>query len=489
MTDAMTVIRREGTSTNTLVGVGKAPTGIKGLDEVTDGGLPRGRTTLVAGPAGSGKTLLGVEFLVHGALDHGEPGVLLAFEETTAELAANVASLGFDLAGLQADGLMAIDALRLDPNLTVEAGEYDLDAVFVRLGFAVDAVAAKRVVLDSIEVLFGAFDDQATVRTELRRLFTWLKDRGLTAVVTGEKGDGLITRHGIEEYVSDCVITLDHRVREQISTRRLRVVKYRGSMHGTNEFPFLITERGIEVLPITSSHLDHRASLERVLTGVDRLDDMLGGGIYRGSSVLVRGDAGTGKTTLSAKMLESACARGERALFVSYEESPEYLIRNMAAVGIDLKEYIGQGLLRIHAVQPQAFGLEMHLATFLQQVEDFRPSIVALDGMIGLASCGSVPEVLSAVLRKLNHLKARNITALVTSLLGTDQNDATGFSSLMDTWLFISNVVTEDEQRRLLSIRKSRGTVHSSQIREFVLSETGLDLIDVSGAAQGAADG
>jgi circadian clock protein KaiC len=465
----------------------KAPTGVKGLDEVTGGGLPRGRPTLIAGGAGSGKTLLGVEFLVHGALDYGEPGVLLAFEESDADLTANVASLGYDLHQMKEDGLLVIDAFRLDPAEFVETGAYDLDGLFIRLALAVDAIGAKRVVLDSIEVLFSALNDTATVRSELGRLFRWLKDRGLTAVVTGEKGEGTITRQGIEEYVSDCVITLDHRVHEQISTRRLRVVKYRGSLHGTNEFPFLITGRGIVVLPVTSAHLDHDASSERVATGVSRLDHMLGGGVFRGSSMLISGGAGTGKTTLSAKMLETACLRGERALLVSFEESPAQLVRNMASVGIDLKRWVDQGSLRLWAARPSAYGLETHLASLLQMVEDFDPSMVALDAMTSLGNNGVAADVTALITREIDHLKSRGITAVMTSLAHSgDEAEAAGVSSVMDTWLLIRNVESNGERNRLLFVRKSRGSSHSNQVREFVLKDTGLELLDIAVGPDGA---
>jgi circadian clock protein KaiC len=487
MSEPTTAVRPASSSATANPGIRKAHTGIEGFDEVTGGGLPHGRTTLITGAAGSGKTLFGIEFLVHGALDYDEPGVLMAFEESGADLAANVASLGFDLDQMQADGKLSIESFRLDPRMIVETGEYDLDGLFIRLGAAVDALGAKRVVLDSIEILFSALHDTGAVRSELARLFAWLKDRDLTAVATGERGDGLITRHGIEEYVSDCVITLDHRVHEQISTRRLRVVKYRGSLHGTNEFPFLITDRGIVVLPVMSAHLEHTASRERVLTGVPRLDTMLGGGIYRGSSVLLGGEAGTGKTTLAAKMLESACAHGERALFVSEEESPAQLVRNMASVGIDLQRWVDAGLLRLWAVRPTAYGLEMHLASLLRMVNDFDPSIVALDAMASLNTNGVITDVTSLIIREIDLLKSRGLTAVLTSLLDAgDERDASRVSSLMDTWLLIRNVQTNGEQNRLLSVRKSRGTAHSNQVREFVLSGSGLELLDVSVGANGA---
>jgi len=469
------------------VGLAKAPTGIQGLDEVTGGGFPRGRPTLVTGGAGCGKTLLSVEFLVHGALDYGEPGVLLAFEESGEELAANVASLGFDLAQMQADGLLVIDAFRVDPAEIVETGPFDLDGLFIRLAYAVDSIGAKRVVLDTIEVLFGALKDEETVRAELGRLFQWLKQRGLTAVVTGEKGGIYLTRHGIEEYVSDCVITLDHRVTEQISTRRLRVVKYRGSLHGTNEFPFLITDRGLVVLPITSIGLEHGISSERVPTGVARLDHLLGGGIFRGSSLLVSGGSGTGKTTLAAKALESACERGERALFVSFEESPAQLVRNMASVGMDMKRWMDDGLLQFWAARPTAYGLEMHLATLMRLIEEYQPSIVAVDAIGSLWHVGIATDVTSLITREIDVLKAQGITAVMTSsTTGDEATSGMSISSLMDTWLQVRNVETNGENNRLLIVRKSRGTAHSNQVREFVMTDRGLDLLDVSSGPDGA---
>jgi len=471
------------TSAVNVSGLYKTPTGIRGLDDITDGGLPGGRTTLIAGPAGSGKTLLGIEFLVHGALEYGEPGVLLAFEESEKDLAANVASLGFDLPRLQADGLLAVDAFRVDPALLVEAGEYDLEGLFLRLGLAVDAVGAKRVVLDSLEVLFGALGDAATVRAEFTRLFGWLKERNLTAIVTSEQGEGSITRHGIEEYVSDCVITLDHRVHEQVSTRRMRVVKYRGSVHGTNEVPFLITEGGMLVLPGTSAK-DHDASLERLLTGVPRLDHMLGGGIYRGSTVLINGEVGTGKTTLAAKMIEATCGRGERAVFVTSEESPAQLMRNMSSVNIDLKRWMDQGLLRLWA-----YGLEMHRASLLRQVEEFQPTMVALDSMVSGSVGGVSSDVTSLFIREIDHLKSQGVTTVLTSSTHPDRRDLSGLSSLADTWLVIRNVQTNGEHNPLLSVMKSRGSAHSRQVREFIHSSSGLELLDVSVGANGVVVG
>jgi len=425
-----------------VTGVKKALTGIAGFDEITGGGLPAGRPTLVTGSAGSGKTLFGVEFLVRGARDHGEPGVLLAFEESASDLRDNVASLGFDLPRLEREGLMVVDAVRLDPSGIVMTGDFDLEGLFIRLGAAVDAVGAKRVVLDTIEVLFGALPDENVVRAELGRLFRWLRERGLTTVITGERGTGAgLTRFGIEEYVSDCVIVLDHRVEEELSTRRLRVVKYRGSLHGTNEYPFLITATGVVVVPITSLSLDYAASDERISSGVPELDQMLAGGFYRGTAVMVSGTAGTGKTTLAAIAVDAACARGERALFLSMEESPEQLMRNMRSVGLDLRRWVDEGLLRIASVRPTAFGFEEHLALMGQLVEQTDPSLVVLDAVASLGHTGPVRETATAVARDIDLMKRRGITTILTTLTHDQEHEASELhiSSLVDSWLLVRN--------------------------------------------------
>ena len=470
----------------------KAPTGIRGFDQITDGGLPRGRPTLVTGASGSGKTLFGIEFLVRGARDFDEPGVLMTFEESAADVAENVASLGFDLAQIQKDGLLVVDAVHVDPGGILAAGAFDLDGLFIRLASAVDEVGAKRVVLDTIEVLFGALGNEGIVRGELGRLFGWLKDRGLTAVVTGERGrEGQLTRFGIEEYVSDCVIVLDHRVCEEISTRRLRVAKYRGSEHGTNEYPFLITNKGLAVLPLTSVGLSYGASTQRVSTGMPQLDHMLGGGVYCGTTVMVTGGAGTGKTTLAAQMVEVACARGERALFISFEESPQQLVRNMASVGIDLGRWVEAGLLQVWSERATMFGLESHLARLEEFLDETEPTVVALDAMASLAHAGSPYEVTAAVTRELDLIKARGITGVLTALTrdGEVETSTVAVSSLVDTWLLVRNVESDGERNRLLFVIKSRGTEHSNQVREFVLTRHGAELVDVSVGPQGVVTG
>ncbi|TPG67584.1 circadian clock protein KaiC [Hymenobacter nivis] len=462
----------------------KAPTGIDGLDEITEGGLPLGRPTLVCGSAGCGKTLLGIEFLVRGIQNYGEPGVLMAFEETAEELAANVASLGFDLGALQAAKMLRLDHVHVDRSEMEENGEYDLEGLFIRLGYAIDSIGAKRVVLDTIETLFAGFTNESVLRSEIRRLFRWLKDKGVTTVITAERGDGTLTRQGLEEYVSDCVILLDNRVIDQITTRRLRVVKYRGSTHGTNEYPYLITEDGISVLPVTSLKLEHTVSNEIVSSGVSGIDAMFErGGWYRGSSTLLTGTAGTAKTTLAASFALAACQRGERCLYFAFEESPAQLVRNMQSVGVDLAPYLAQGLLRIDASRPTLNGLERHLVTLHRLVSEFRPGTVVIDPISNLISVGSISEVRSMLTRLIDYLKVNGISALFTALVsgreGRQEMTEEGVSSLVDTWISVRDLEGIGERNRGLSILKARGLAHSNQVREFEVTPRGVELLDV----------
>lgn len=474
----------------------KARTGIEGLDQITGGGLPAGRPTLVAGSAGAGKTLLATEFLVHGARDFGEPGVFLMFEENTEELSANVRSLGFDLQKLEAEGKIVMDHVHIERSEIEETGQYDLEGLFIRLGHAIDSIGAKRVVLDTVEALFTGLPDQAILRAELRRLFRWLKDRGVTALITGEKGDSTLTKHGLEEYVADCVISLDHRVEGQISTRRLRVVKYRGSPHGTNEYPFLISERGISVLPITSLKLDHQAPSERVPTGIPALDQMLGGkGVFRGSSVLISGSPGTGKSSIAASFVDAACRRGEKALLFAYEESQDQIIRNMRSIGIDLEKWIKKGLLMVHASRPTLQGLEQHLLAMHDTVQSFAPAVVAVDPISNLTLHRDESEVKPTLMRLIDFLKLHKITGVFTSLTHNDaassdpEDSQIGVSSLMDVWLLLRNHEVNGERNRTLYVLKSRGMPHSNQVREFILSDKGIDLVDVYLGSDGVLTG
>ena len=463
-------------------GLAKAPTGIRGFDGITGGGLPRGRPTLVTGSAGTGKTLFAMEFLLRGILEHGEPGVLLAFEESTDDLTANVASLGFDLKALVDANQLKLESCQIRPSEIVMAGGFDLEPLFVRLEAAVNQVGAKRVVLDTIEVLLGAFQNEMVVRGELERLFEWLKQRGLTTVITGERGrQGELTRYGIEEYVSDCVIVLDQRIQEEVSTRRLRLLKYRGSPHGTNEYPFLITDRGFMVLPITMLGLRYKATEERVSTGVEGLDRMLSGGIFRGSTLLVTGTAGTGKTTLVGHLLAAACQRGERALLLSFEESPEQLVRNLRSVGLDLWPFMEAGLLRIWAERASAQGLEEHLGRLESLLDDFQPSVAAIDSMASLNHVGTERQVSTTVEREIDLMKARGITSMITALTrdAEAEESTIGVTSITDTWLLLRNVESDGERNRLLFVIKSRGMEHSNQVREFHLTSHGAELVDV----------
>jgi circadian clock protein KaiC len=461
----------------------KAPTGIEGLDEITGGGLPRGRPTLICGAAGCGKTLLAMEFLVRGAAEYGEPGVFMAFEETAEELTQNVRSLGFDLDELAEQNKLLVDYVHVERSEIEETGEYDLEGLFIRLGHAIDTLGAKRVVLDTIETLFGGLSNAAILRSELRRLFRWLKDKGVTAVITGERGEGTLTRQGLEEYVSDCVIVLDHRVNEQLSTRRLRIVKYRGTTHGTNEYPFLIDEEGISVLPITSLGLRHEASEERISTGIPRLDAMLGGdGVYRGSSVLISGTAGTGKTSLAAHLADATCRRGERCLYLAFEESQSQFARNMRSIGLDLAQWLKKGLLHFHATRPSLHGLEMHLATLHKLVDKVEPHMVIIDPITTFLNAGTSAEAESMLMRLIDFLKSRQTTAVFTSLThggGALEQSQAGISSLIDTWILLRDIELGGERNRGVYILKSRGMAHSNQIREFLLTSHGIELKDV----------
>ena len=467
----------------------KCPTGIKGLDEITKGGIPKGRPTLICGSAGCGKTLIAMEFLVRGAMEYGEPGVLMTFEETPEDLAKNFASLGFDTNDLIARGQLAIDHVRIERNEIEETGEYDLEGLFIRLGCAIDSIGAKRVVLDTVEALFSALSNEAILRTELRRLFQWLKDRGVTAMITGEAGDKTLTRYGIEEYVADCVILLDFRVREQISTRRLRIVKYRGSSHGADEYPFLIDEQGISVLPVTSLMLDYPVAKERVSTGIPKLDEMLGGkGFYRGSTVLVSGTAGMGKTSLAVSVADATCRRGEKCLYFAFEEAPQQIIRNVASIGIDLARWEKKGLLKFHAARPSLYGLEMHLVTIHKTITNFKPQVVIVDPVSNLTSVGTTTEVKSILTRLIDYMKMNSITALLTDLThfgASLERTNEEISSLIDTWLLLRDIELSGERNRGLYILKSRGMAHSNQIREFLLSGKGIDLVDVYTGAGG----
>ena len=460
----------------------KTPSGIQGLDEITGGGLPRGRPTLVCGGAGCGKTLFAMEFLVRGATEHGEPGVFMAFEETAEELAANVTSLGFDVNKLAAQKKLAIDYVRVERSEIEESGEYDLEGLFVRLEHAIKSIGAKRVVLDTVESLFGGLPNQAVLRSELRRMFRWLKDRGMTVVVTGERGEGTLTRQGLEEYVSDCVIFLDHRVTEQTSTRRLRVVKYRGSLHGTNEYPFLIDDTGISILPVTSLGLTHKAPTRRIPTGIERLDEMLGGeGYFKGSTILVSGTAGTGKTSIAAILAQAACQRGEKCLFFAFEESTDQIVRNMRSVGIVLEPHVESGLLKVLPSRPTIHGLEMHLIAMHKAVTGFHPDIVIVDPITNLISVGTTPETASMMTRLIDFLKMRGTTTFFTSLTsgGNDlEQSEVGISSLIDTWLMLQIVRSGGERNRTLTIIKSRGMAHSNQASEYRLSNRGVKIVD-----------
>jgi circadian clock protein KaiC len=465
-------------------GLQKTPSGVRGLDEITAGGLPRGRPTLVCGSAGCGKTLFALEFLIRGAVEFGEPGVFMSFEESAQDLAANVKSLGFDLHALELQKKLIVDYVHIERSEIEETGDYDLEALFVRIDHAVKSIGARRVAFDTLEALFGSIDG-TVLRAELRRLFRWLKRRGLTAVITGERGDKLLTRHGLEEYISDCVILLDHRVSDDVSTRRLRVVKYRGSTHGTNEYPFLIDEDGFSILPVTSMRLVHAASTERLSSGIERLDAMLDGkGYFRGGTILISGTAGTGKTSFGSSFARATCERGERCLYFAYEESVEQLARNMRSIGIDFKKYMQKGTLRIESTRPFQFGFEMHLVLVHKMVREFKPSVVVIDPISNLSVGGSFVETRSLLTRVIDFFKNEGITTCFTSLTESDQADGSpdkregGISSLIDTWSSLRSVESGGERNRIITVIKSRGMPHSNQTSEFVLGGDGVRILD-----------
>ncbi|HEU4940417.1 MAG TPA: circadian clock protein KaiC [Candidatus Eisenbacteria bacterium] len=475
---------------STLPGLDKCPTGIDGLDEITGGGLPRGRPTLVSGGPGCGKTLLGIEFVVRGILRYGEPGVILALEERAEDLSQNVRSLGYDLDALVERGKLVVDYVQIDPFEIEENGEYNLEGLFLRLGDAIDSVGAKRVSLDTLEVLFSSFQNLGIVRAELRRLFQWLKDRHVTSIVTAERGEGTLTRQGLEEYVSDCVILLDHRVRQQVLTRMLRVVKYRGSSHATNEFPFYIDDTGIHVLPITSAGLAHQVSSERIGTGIPRLDAMLQGGPHRGSSILISGSSGTGKTTLLAHMAHASCVRGERALYFSFEESPHQIVRNMESVGLPIAPFIEKDLLRIVSARPTMHGLETHLAITHQQVQSFDPRMVLVDPISNLTEVSNDADTKSILVRMIDFMKERGITVVLADLASRGaESTEVGISSLIDTWILLRDIESSGERNRGIYVLKSRGTAHSNQIREFLITDRGIQLEEVYTGPEGVLTG
>lgn len=459
----------------------KTKSGIAGLDDITRGGLPMGRPTLVCGGPGCGKTLFATQFIVKGITDYDEPGLFVTFEEKAEELAQNVASLGFDLDKLQRSKKLKLDYVHLERHEVRETGDYDLEGLFIRLDHAINTIGAKRVVLDTIENLFAGLENLAILRAELRRLFHWLKDRGVTAIITAEKGEGTLTRHGLEEYVSDCVIMLDHRVTDQMSTRRLRIVKYRGSLHGTNEYPFLIDNEGISVMPITSLKLNGKISSERISTGIPDLDDMFGGkGFFRGTSILVSGTSGTGKTSIAAYFANSVCERKEKCLVFTFEESPQQIIRNMKSINLRLENHVNSGLLVFHSLRPALYGLEMHLASMHKLVKEHRPSAVILDPISSFSSIGTFPEVNTMLMRLTDFLQSEGITVMFTALsAGVGERLDEGVSSIVDTWLLVRDIELNGERNRGLYVMKSRGMSHSNQVREFLITSKGLRLVDI----------
>jgi len=460
----------------------KAPTGIQGLDEITLGGLPRGRATLVCGGPGCGKTLLGMEFLVHGALKFGEPGVFMCFEETAHELITNLAALGFNLKELSESQRLIIDHVYVEKTEIEETGEYDLEGLFIRLEQAINSIGAKRVVLDTIESLFAGLFNESILRAELRRLFRWLKNKGMTAVITGERGRDGLTRHGLEEYVSDCVVFLDQRILNQVATRRLHILKYRGSVHGMNEYPFIITDKGIEVFPITSLSLQYPIFEERITSGIDKLDTMLDGkGYYRGSTILISGTAGTGKTSIACKFVDAACKRGESCLYFAFEEPEQQILRNMHSIGTDLIPWVEKGLLIFYNERPTSYGLEFHLISLYRHIQESDPKVVVIDPISNFRSVGTSLDIKIMLTRIIDHLKSRGITTILVSLAEfgkSPQGTEEDISSLADSWMVLQDLEINRERTRRLYVLKSRGMAHTNKIHEFKFSDKGIDILD-----------
>ncbi|MBF0102757.1 MAG: circadian clock protein KaiC [Desulfobacterales bacterium] len=462
----------------------KTLSGIKGLDDITYGGLPKERPTLVCGGAGTGKTLFGLEFLVRGAVHFNEPGVCLSFEESEIELTKNVASLGFDLEKLKDEKKLIIDQIIIEKNEIEETGEYNLDGLFIRIGLSIDSIGAKRVLIDTMESLFSSFNNEFILRSEIRRLFRWLKKKGVTAVITAEPGEKTFTRYGLEEYISDCVIMLDNQVTEQVATRRLRIVKYRGSKHGTNEYPFLIGKDGISIFPITSVGLEYEVSSEKISSGVPRLDALLGGqGYYRESSILISGTAGTGKSSLAAYFAAETAKRGEKTLYLAFEESQSQIIRNMRSIGLDLEQWVKKGLLEFKIVRPTSYNLELHLAIMYEAIREFKPKSVIIDPLSSLLPISNQLQVRLMIMRIIDFLKMNHITTFLTNLVHSSgsslEETEIAISSLIDTWLLVKVIELNGECNRLMYILKSRGMAHSNQVREFIITDEGIDLVDV----------
>lgn len=467
----------------------KCPTGIKGFDEITEGGLPKYRTTLISGGAGSGKTLMGIDFLINGATSYNEPGIFMSFEETEDELFKDVASLNLDLQGLVSKKKILVEHVVLERR-DVQEKEFNLEGLLIRLENAIHSIGAKRVVLDSIESLFAGFTDVGILRVEIKRLFRWLKDKQVTSIVTGEPSQGFYTRQGLEEFVSDCIILLDNRVKEQISVRRIRVVKYRGSKHGTNEYPFVIDKEGLSVIPITSAGLDQPGTAKRVSTGIPSLDKMFqGAGYTRGSSVLASGTAGTGKTSLAAAFAVGSCKRGERCLYLSYEESAGQLVQNMKSIGFEMEPLIKKGLLKIVSTRPSFFGLETHLLDLYKMIADFKPKAVVIDPLTSLIGQQNPVEIQSMITRLIDLLKTNGITGFFTSLVSSaapnDTSGEIGVSSLIDTWIVVRALEEDEGRRRIrgLYIVKSRGMGHSSEVHKLVLSDDGMNIVKMDSDA------
>ena len=458
----------------------KSLTGIQGLDDITYGGIPQNRPTLLVGSIGTGKTIFAMEYIINGITMFNEPGVFMTFEEQTDELQINVTSMGYNLSKLIADNKIYLEHLHIDHREIQATGKYDIEGLFIRIEMAIEKVKAKRIVLDALDTLFIGLDSQI-LRSEIKRLFFWLKEKKVTAIITSEVGDIFLTRLGFEEVVADCVIELNNRLNNQISTRRLRIVKYRGSYHSTNEYPFMIDHKGITIFPIISEAPQIIVSNERISSGIKQIDEMLDGrGFYVGSSILVSGSAGTGKSSIAASFIKDVCEKKGTALYCAFEEAPNQIKRNMASIGIFLEPYEKSGNLHFYYSRPTLQTLELHFIAIKKLIKQINPSVVILDPITNLMIENINSDIRTMLTRFVDYLKMEQITVLLTATLTVSSLELIqsneGISSMVDTCIMIQEKNIIDSRRRTLYIMKSRGICNSKKEVEFIITSEGISI-------------
>jgi circadian clock protein KaiC len=459
----------------------KVPTKIAGLDEILEGGIPCGRTTVVSGGPGSGKTVLGLEFLCRGAMA-GEPGVFVTFEERAAAIRLNALAMGWDLADLEKAGKIAIIEARL-PGEEIVCGDFDIQGLLAILNGHVKRIGARRIVMDALDVLLRIYDDLKHERNELSRLHNWLTDHGLTSIlsVKTRHGDNQESQYEFLDFMADCVIRLDHRVVGQVATRRLRVIKYRGSGFGTNEYPYVFGEHGIVLFPLTTAELTHQPLGTKISTGLKGLDVMLDGGFRLASCVLISGNSGTGKTTLASTFAQAACQRGERVLYLNFEESKEAMISGMLSPGIDLRPSLRDKTLIVQTATPESTGSDNHLNRVMETIARFKPDHLILDAVSACIRMGSKQAAFDFMMRLVSVVKERGITSILTNQIGNgvDNNDeelsGIGFSSIVDAVVQLRFVETDEEMLRQILVIKSRGSAHSNRRQLYFITDRGIE--------------